>query len=314
MTDLIVLPIVLPALIAAFLLLAVRHDLKRQRLISVVATAALLAIAIALYGLASDGAPRAYRLGDWPAPFGIVLVLDRLSATMLVLTAALALCVVLYAVSGWDERGRHFHPLFQFQLLGINGAFLTGDVFNLFVFFEVMLIASYGLLLHGGGPRRLRADPVRRREPACLDAVSVRRRPDLRGPRNAQHGRPRPQGAVRQPLRRGAVAHRGAAAVSRFRNQGGAGATALVAARDLRRRVGSGGRAVHDHDESRRVRDAAHLRHGVRGRRRAARRHRRAMDIAGRARDSRGRHDRHPGEPVAARLVAFAIVGRWACC
>jgi multicomponent K+:H+ antiporter subunit D len=131
--------------------------LKRQRLISVVATAGLLALAVVLYGLASDGAPRPYRLGDWPAPFGIVLVLDRLSATMLVLAAALALCVVLYAVNGWDERGRHFHPLFQFQLLGINGAFLTGDVFNLFVFFEVMLIASYGLLLHGGGPRRLRA-------------------------------------------------------------------------------------------------------------------------------------------------------------
>ncbi len=157
MTDLIVLPTVVPALTAAFLLLAVRYDLKRQRLISFVATAGLLAIAIALYVLASDGAPRAYRLGDWPAPFGIVLMLDRLSATMLVLTAALALCVVLYAVNGWDERGRHFHLLFQFQLLGINGAFLTGDVFNLFVFFEVMLIASYGLLLHGGGPRRLRA-------------------------------------------------------------------------------------------------------------------------------------------------------------
>ena len=110
-----------------------------------------------LYEIAGDGVPRPYRLGDWPAPFGIVIVLDRLSATMLMLAAALALCVVLYAVDGWDARGRHFHPLFQFQLLGINGAFLTGDLFNLFVFFEVMLIASYGLLLHGGGPRRLLA-------------------------------------------------------------------------------------------------------------------------------------------------------------
>src|SRR3954454_14203785 len=157
MSNLIVLPTLLPALTAAFLLLAVRYDLKRQRLISVAATAALLVLAIVLYGMASDGVPRPYRLGDWPAPFGIVIVLDRLSATMLVLAAALALCVVLYAVNGWDARGRHVHPLFQFQLLGINGAFLTGDLFNLFVFFEVMLIASYGLLLHGGGPRRLRA-------------------------------------------------------------------------------------------------------------------------------------------------------------
>jgi multicomponent K+:H+ antiporter subunit D len=157
MSNLIVLPIVLPALTASFLLLVVRHDLKRQRLVSVAATTALLVLAIVLYVIASDGVTRPYRLGDWPAPFGIVIVLDRLSATMLVLAAALALCVVLYAVSGWDERGRHFHPLFQFQLLGINGAFLTGDLFNLFVFFEVMLIASYGLLLHGGGPRRLLA-------------------------------------------------------------------------------------------------------------------------------------------------------------
>jgi len=157
MSDLIVLPTVLPALTASFLLLAIRYDLKRQRIISVAATAGLLALSVALYRLAGDGVPRSYRLGDWPAPFGIVLVLDRLSATMLVLAAALALCVILYAVNGWDARGRHFHPLFQFQLLGINGAFLTGDVFNLFVFFEVMLIASYGLLLHGGGPRRLLA-------------------------------------------------------------------------------------------------------------------------------------------------------------
>src|SRR5690606_2180821 len=73
------------------------------------------------------------------------------------LTACLALVVIVYAINGWDRRGRHFHPLFQFQLLGLNGAFLTGDFFNLFVFFEVMLIASYGLMLHGGGPRRLKA-------------------------------------------------------------------------------------------------------------------------------------------------------------
>src|SRR5690606_25487090 len=98
-----------------------------------------------------------YLLSNWPAPFGILQVLDRLSATMLLLTACLALVVIVYAINGWDRRGRHFHPLFQFQLLGLNGAFLTGDFFNLFVFFEVMLIASYDLMLHGGEPRRLKA-------------------------------------------------------------------------------------------------------------------------------------------------------------
>ena len=157
MSQWIVLPIALPAIVAPFLVLALRHHLSRQRIVSIGATGLLLAITMGLYGLASDGVPRPYLLGDWPAPFGIVLVLDRLSATMLLLTATLAFAVVLYASADWDARGRHFHPLFQFQLMGVNGAFLTGDVFNLFVFFEVMLIASYGLLLHGGGARRLRS-------------------------------------------------------------------------------------------------------------------------------------------------------------
>lgn len=157
MTNWIIAPAILPALTAALLILVWRRDIRMQRIVSVTATLALVGVAIFLYHLASDGEPRVYRVGAWPAPFGIVLVLDRLSATMLLLAAALALAVVVYASAGWDARGRHFHALFQFQLLGLNGAFLTGDIFNLFVFFEVMLIASYGLMLHGGGARRLSA-------------------------------------------------------------------------------------------------------------------------------------------------------------
>lgn len=157
MTNWIIAPAILPALTAALLILVRRRDIRMQRIVSVAATLALVGIALFLYHLASDGEPRVYRVGAWPAPFGIVLVVDRLSATMLLLAAALALAVLVYAVAGWDARGRHFHALFQFQLLGLNGAFLTGDIFNLFVFFEVMLIASYGLMLHGGGARRLGA-------------------------------------------------------------------------------------------------------------------------------------------------------------
>jgi multicomponent K+:H+ antiporter subunit D len=153
----IVAPIVIPAVVAPFLILVLAFDPVRQRIVSIGATLALLAVAIGLFALAGDGVVRPYRLGDWPAPFGIVLVLDRLSATMLLLTATLATPVVVFASTGWDQRGRHFHALFQFQLMGLAGAFLTGDVFNLFVFFEVMLIASYGLLLHGGGAPRLKA-------------------------------------------------------------------------------------------------------------------------------------------------------------
>jgi multicomponent K+:H+ antiporter subunit D len=101
-----------------------------------------------------------YAIGDWATPLGIVLVLDRLSAYMLLLAALVALGSIAYAVRGWDLAGPNFHALFMFQLAGINGAFLTGDLFNLFVSFEVLLIASYCLMLHGGGDGRVRAGTV----------------------------------------------------------------------------------------------------------------------------------------------------------
>ena len=154
----IIAPVVLPAIMGAFIVLAMRHDLLLQRVFSLATTALVVAISAALLWAATVHPPEVYRLGDWPAPFGIVLVLDRLSALMVALTAGLALIVQLYAVgTGWDTRGRHFHALWQFQLMGICGAFLTGDAFNLFVFFEVLLIASYGLMIHSGGRERLRA-------------------------------------------------------------------------------------------------------------------------------------------------------------
>ena len=152
-----ILPILLPAIVAPLLALAVRHDIVLARVFSVGSAVSLVLIGFLQLGMAADGETRIYALGDWPPPFGIVLVLDRLSALMLVLTAVLGLAVLLYAINGCDRRGAHFHPLFQFQLMGLNGAFLTGDLFNLFVFFEVLLIASYGLMVHGGGAARLRA-------------------------------------------------------------------------------------------------------------------------------------------------------------
>jgi multicomponent K+:H+ antiporter subunit D len=158
MSHWIIAPVLLPAMLAPIIAMTMRHDMVLQRVFSLAGTVALLAIALGLAWTAADGTIRIYELGDWPAPFGIVLVLDRLAAMMLVLTGLLALAVQLYAVgSGWDRKGWHFHTLFQFQLMGVNGAFLTGDVFNLFVFFEVLLIASYGLMIHGGTAPRLRA-------------------------------------------------------------------------------------------------------------------------------------------------------------
>lgn len=158
MNHWIIAPVILPALLAPVIAYVMRHDIVLARAASFVGAIALLVISVGLTVVATEGETSVYYLGDWPAPFGIVLVLDRLSAMMLLLTSVLGLVVLFHAsATGWDERGRHFHALFQFQLMGVNGAFLTGDAFNLFVFFEVLLIASYGLMIHSGGKRRLQA-------------------------------------------------------------------------------------------------------------------------------------------------------------
>ena len=158
MSHWIIAPVALPALVAALMVIGLRGQLSLQRIASLATILALNAIAVALLIAATRHGPEAYFLGDWPAPFGIVLVLDRLSALMVALLSLLALLTTLYAIgSGWDRKGAHFHPLLMFLLMGIGGAFLTGDAFNLFVFFEVLLIASYGLMIHGGGGARTRA-------------------------------------------------------------------------------------------------------------------------------------------------------------
>ena len=153
-----ILPVAIPALAAPMTLLLMRRYPGAGLAVAFASCGAMLACALALLAGAGDRAITVYALGDWPAPFGIVLVADRLAAIMLTLAASLALVALLHAViTGIDRKGWHFHALFQFQLMGLNGAFLTGDLFNLFVFFEVLLIASYGLLLHGQGPARLKA-------------------------------------------------------------------------------------------------------------------------------------------------------------
>ena len=152
-----ILPIIVPLLVGALLLSWYGMPLRCKRVISLLATWALLPLSLWLAVQADDGVLQVYALGNWQAPFGIVLLLDRLAALMLVVTAVLAGFVVLYAIRGDDDRETNFHALLQFQLLGINGAFLTGDLFNLFVFFEILLIASYSLLVYGGGARRVKA-------------------------------------------------------------------------------------------------------------------------------------------------------------
>ncbi|MDD1537022.1 MULTISPECIES: monovalent cation/H+ antiporter subunit D [unclassified Bradyrhizobium] len=156
--GLVIAPIILPLLAGAGMLLL--NGEKHRTIVAglnVAGTLALVWIAAILLGLSDSGSRIVYRLGNWPAPFGIVLVLDRLSALMLMLSNVLALASAVFSLARWHRAGAHFHSLFQFLLMGLNGAFLTGDLFNLFVFFELLLAASYGLLLHGSGLTRVKA-------------------------------------------------------------------------------------------------------------------------------------------------------------
>ncbi|MDP1964495.1 MAG: proton-conducting transporter membrane subunit, partial [Reyranella sp.] len=152
-----ILPIVIPLTAAILVLAGHRLGLRFARTVFLAAGLLLIAVSAWLIDLAGGGGIAVYALGDWPAPFGIVLVLDRLSAIMVALTTAIAVPAMLYATAGTDTAGRHFHTLFLLQIAGLNGAFLTGDLFNLFVFFEVLLLASYGLMVHGAGIERVRA-------------------------------------------------------------------------------------------------------------------------------------------------------------
>ena len=159
--HLIVVPVLLPLLVGALLIPVNqnRHTLKFA--MSLTSSVLLWLVAVALL-LMADGGHWAdgigvYLASNWAAPFGIALMVDRLAALMLVLTATIALAVLVFSAQRWDRVGVSFHSMFQFLLMGLNGAFLTNDLFNLFVFFEVMLAASYGLVLHGYNLRRIRA-------------------------------------------------------------------------------------------------------------------------------------------------------------
>jgi len=164
MPHLVAVPILVPMLTAALMLLLGENRRRAKSFLSVVSglVGLLAALALLRWVNAADtgggpGSIGVYLPGNWRAPFGIVLVADRLSTMMVALTGVVAFAASIYSTSRWDRAGVHFHPLLQLQLMGLNGAFLTGDLFNLFVFFEVMLAASYGLLLHGSGRLRVQA-------------------------------------------------------------------------------------------------------------------------------------------------------------
>ena len=155
MSWLLAAPIALPFLTAVLAFLFRVGPAGRR--ISVAGNAALLAAAIALMAETLREGVIAGQVGEWAAPFGITLVADLLSAVMVVITAITALAVSVYALADIGERAERlgYHALFNVLIAGVCGAFLTGDLFNLYVWFEVMLISSFGLLILGGSKAQI---------------------------------------------------------------------------------------------------------------------------------------------------------------
>ncbi len=156
-----ILPILIPLVGGLLMLLppfAGAEKYQSRRIASLCLILAQITCSIFLITTVVQNGAIMYAVGDWQPPFGIILYVDQLSAMLVALTALLGLGITLYSFAGTDKEGKYFHPLIQFQLLGIYGAFVTNDLFNLFVFFEVLLIASYTLLVHGGGKQKTAAN------------------------------------------------------------------------------------------------------------------------------------------------------------
>ena len=151
MSHLVVIPILIP-LLAAALSIASWRSVLLQRGIAVVATGSLLAVSIALLQLTREQGFVVMQMGGWAAPFGITIVADLLSAIMIVLTGIIGFSIAIYSLATTPEGHERFgyYPLMHLLLAGVAGSFLTGDIFNLYVWFEVMLLSSFALLTLGG--------------------------------------------------------------------------------------------------------------------------------------------------------------------
>ncbi len=150
MSNLPVLPVALP-MAAGIALIFLRNSPSLSRAVALVANLIVLVLAAQLVETVRIDGVQVLNFGEWPAPFGIVFAVDMLSALMVLVTMVVSSATLLFATVSLDDARERtfFYPLFQFLLVGVNGSFLTGDLFNLFVWFEVLLISSYGLLALG---------------------------------------------------------------------------------------------------------------------------------------------------------------------
>ena len=165
MNNLLPVPVLLPMLGAALTLILGRRP-RLQRLVSILVLTGVVAVAATLALQANAHGPQTLWVGAWPRGFGIVLVADRLSGLMLTVAALVTLAVLLYSAGQEQEEVKKetpvsiFHPTFLLMCAGVSNAFLAGDLFNLFVGFEILLFASYVLLTMGGTRSRIRAGSI----------------------------------------------------------------------------------------------------------------------------------------------------------
>ena len=157
MINLLLFPIILPFFFA-ILLLFFKENIKTQRIVALIGVLVSLAASLVLLWKVKTDGIQAITLGSWPAPFGISMVSDMLSVLLVTTTLLLTLFIVIYSFTSIGEQRERFfyYPAILFLVTGVNGAFTTGDIFNLFVFFEVLLMASYVLIVLGGEKRQLR--------------------------------------------------------------------------------------------------------------------------------------------------------------
>jgi multicomponent Na+:H+ antiporter subunit D len=194
MNNLLPVPVLLPMLGAALTLILGRRP-RLQRLVSILVLTGVVAVAATLALQANAHGPQTLWVGAWPRGFGIVLVADRLSGLMLTVAALVTLAVLLYSAGQEQEEVKKetpvsiFHPTFLLMCAGVSNAFLAGDLFNLFVGFEILLFASYVLLTMGGDqvthPGGLH---LRRGQPAQFQPVPDRAGQRVRSRRNREPG------------------------------------------------------------------------------------------------------------------------------
>jgi len=147
----IIYPILIP-LVFAIITVLFWENQRVKRALSIISTGLLMIVNINIFFVVYREGIQVVQVGDWPAPFGISLVVDLFSAIMLLTTSIVAFLLAFYSVDGIDlaRRKYGYFPLFQFLLVGVNGALCTGDLFNLYVWFEVMLMSSFVLIALGG--------------------------------------------------------------------------------------------------------------------------------------------------------------------